>query len=414
MKRTIVILLVLVMLLPLAACGGKTMATPTAAPTDALIQEATPEPTRAPTPEPTAEPTPDPTPEPEPARKAIPLSIGDQIENENFIMTFDSLGIVPEYSIKTGQYSSIKLEAKTNYQYLLLRGHIENLSTKTFSDGAFSFRSTINDTFVKEGNDVSLIFERDKYFELDPYTDFDYCVYMEIPSKLAAQFEKAVISIGFNDDMSYVTTIWNGDGTKTVEVDQIYELISGIASSEASTEGTSGHEDANETGQGGTASATDAVVPNAWIKSYYVDNFNDPTDEWYIIHEQLISGTFSNSATTNSNLSVYVLIDAEKISFFLYEYDSNQVKNSYSTDETYSITMKDADGNKTDIMGRIYAGGDRIVIDDKYTDTVLEALSAEKGNVSFYLVSDKYSTTSYLFSVECANFAQEYQDAVNG
>ena len=28
MKRTIVILLVLVMLLPLAACGGKTMATP--------------------------------------------------------------------------------------------------------------------------------------------------------------------------------------------------------------------------------------------------------------------------------------------------------------------------------------------------------------------------------------------------
>lgn len=56
MKRTIICLLVLVMVLSLAACGGTSAPVPTPAPTPEATPEPTPEPTPAPTPEPTPEP----------------------------------------------------------------------------------------------------------------------------------------------------------------------------------------------------------------------------------------------------------------------------------------------------------------------------------------------------------------------
>ena len=45
-----------------------------------------------------------------------------------------------------------------------------------------------------------------------------------------------------------------------------------------------------------------------WAIKYFVDDFGDPTDEGYIAHDYYIRGTFSNSATNNSNLNVYFLI----------------------------------------------------------------------------------------------------------
>ena len=42
-----------------------------------------------------------------------------------------------------------------------------------------------------------------------------------------------------------------------------------------------------------------------WTEEYYVDEFNDPTDEKYI--RGAFEGTFSNSATASSYLAVYFL-----------------------------------------------------------------------------------------------------------
>ena len=142
--------------------------------------------------------------------------------------------------------------------------------------------------------------------------------------------------------------------------------------------------------------------------NYYVDDFNQPTDEKYIINVNYITGTFSNSATTNSLLNVKVLADAEDVAFFLYEYGRNPVKNpsSYYVDE-YDITMKTADGTKYDLTGTLYCGGDRLYIDDKYLPTVLDALKSGD-EVSFYLVHSKYTTSTYLFTVNTSNFAELY------
>lgn len=146
---------------------------------------------------------------------------------------------------------------------------------------------------------------------------------------------------------------------------------------------------------------------------YYVDEFNQPTTDGYVANDSYIAGTFSNSATTDSLLYVQILVDSEDITFFLYEYGRNLVKNSssYYVDE-YDITMKTADGTKHSITGTIYCGGDRLFIDSAYESKVLEALkSGEK--VSFYIVESERTTTTYLFTVNTSNFAEEYAELMN-
>lgn len=150
------------------------------------------------------------------------------------------------------------------------------------------------------------------------------------------------------------------------------------------------------------------VTFGSWSMGNYVDEFNQSTSENFVTNANYFTGTFSNSATTDSQLLVQVLVDAEDITIFLYEYGRNLVKNSssYYVDE-YDITMKTADGTKHSLTGTIYCGGDRLFIDEEYEDIVLEALSSGQ-KVSFYIVQSDRTTTTYLFTIETNNFAELY------
>lgn len=145
-----------------------------------------------------------------------------------------------------------------------------------------------------------------------------------------------------------------------------------------------------------------------WTTGFYVDEFQQPVEgQWFIWNENPVWGTFSNSATTNSELAVRLAYDYHNwISFFLFEYGSSQVKNVWDTD-TYSITMRTPDGVDHEMKGYLYESADRIILDEAYTADVITALSGE-GEVSFYLKSGRFETTSYLFSIEASNFAEEY------
>ena len=145
---------------------------------------------------------------------------------------------------------------------------------------------------------------------------------------------------------------------------------------------------------------------------YYVDEFNQLTSDGYVCNNSYISGTFSNSATTDSLLYVQVLVDKDDIAFFLYEYGRSLVKNSSSRYvEEYDITMKTADGTKYNLTGTIYCGGDRLFIDSSYEQKVLNALKSGE-TVSFYIVESERTTTTYLFSVNTSNFAEKYAQLV--
>lgn len=152
-----------------------------------------------------------------------------------------------------------------------------------------------------------------------------------------------------------------------------------------------------------TMGSSDPSNMGAWQVKYYVDEFNMPTSQGYITTKDYITGTFSNSATTNSMLYVIWLIDGEDVAIKLAEYGRNVVKSSYDSTD-YSIIMLDPDGKKISMSGTMYKGGDRIYIDSQYESTVLEALK-KNGSVTFKITEDgKYASSSYLFKMEDTSY----------
>lgn len=159
----------------------------------------------------------------------------------------------------------------------------------------------------------------------------------------------------------------------------------------ASSESTSAEEDSS-------AEDTEPEVLKNWEKSFYVDDFDEPTEEWYV--QSSFSGTFSNSATTDSKLTGYILIDQEDITFFLYEYGRNQVKNIYSRDEAYTIVARLSDETTKEFKGSIYSKGDRIIVENAES---MKKLLLEEEKIKFYIYESDNSLTNYLFEVESGN-----------
>ena len=126
MKKTLSLLLALVMCLSLCACGESTSSSTTPSNENAL-SSTEPTPTEAPT-EPVEE---------DPKVEAIPVEIGGSISCDNFNMTFEKLEILDEYSYETGDYSSSSLYVEEGYKLLMLKGHFTNNGTDAISDSAF-------------------------------------------------------------------------------------------------------------------------------------------------------------------------------------------------------------------------------------------------------------------------------------
>ena len=152
-----------------------------------------------------------------------------------------------------------------------------------------------------------------------------------------------------------------------------------------------------------TRITTTTAKPEVWELRYYVDEFDQPTSKWYVANRNYFTGTFSNSATENSKLNVIILVDAEKVSFVLYEYGHNMVKNSYSKSNGYTIVMKDVSGTRHEMSGYIPSQGDRLILNDSYEKKVVNALK-QSGEVIFYIYDSDRTVNEYLFTVETDNF----------
>lgn len=144
-----------------------------------------------------------------------------------------------------------------------------------------------------------------------------------------------------------------------------------------------------------------------WTSKYYVDIFDQPTDEAYVTGKDVFVGKFSNSATTDSLLYVKVLVDKDEVAFVLYEYGKYIVDNPYSRHEEYGIIMKDANGKQYTLDGSMNASdGDRIFVSsDSDEKAVVDALKGN-GSVSFYIYNKDRPINTYLFSVETSNFSE--------
>lgn len=146
-----------------------------------------------------------------------------------------------------------------------------------------------------------------------------------------------------------------------------------------------------------------------WRIDFYVDEFNLPTDDAYIRNDPLFAGTFSNSATTNSNMYAVIIMDSDGIAIKLWEYSTHEVK-AYSLTQ-YTITVLDDTGTKHYLSGKMNKGGERIFLSDWTLANLLKRNNELKIHIK---ENSSYGVAStYLFTVKNGNFTSVYEDFNN-
>ena len=153
-----------------------------------------------------------------------------------------------------------------------------------------------------------------------------------------------------------------------------------------------------------------AVGKEVWVKDYYKDVFGDPTEDFYFTNKDLFTGTYNSADADDAPLGVSILVDDIGVSFILYENGNTKLKNRSEQAVSYSIAVKAADGSKFSAEGVMSSGSDCIEVYDIYTDSIINALTAEEGKVAFYFENEDQNLTNYLFTADCDNLKELFQE----
>ena len=142
----------------------------------------------------------------------------------------------------------------------------------------------------------------------------------------------------------------------------------------------------------------------------YTDSFGDITDSLYIGPEASKHGTFSNSATTDSELRWDIAVDDSDVAFFLYEYGSTQLRGSSGFPDKYDILVKDGDGVVHTFHGSNFS--DRILLDKSSAGEMRDVMKKD-GIIRIVINEDtRYTASTYnLGSLDCSGFSDLYKKA---
>lgn len=149
---------------------------------------------------------------------------------------------------------------------------------------------------------------------------------------------------------------------------------------------------------------------NLWKKGYYTDEFNEATGEEFAYID--LKGTFSNTATTDSDLSVRIIADFNDIQFYLLEYETYKLTSFFDT-QTYTIRIKDGSDNIHTFSGWLSESTNRIFLDDEYRAKMLDILK-KGGKIRFSITDDHSASTKYVFSINNANNFESQWDLALG
>ena len=144
---------------------------------------------------------------------------------------------------------------------------------------------------------------------------------------------------------------------------------------------------------------------------YFVDEFGDPTESGYISQKVFSTGTFSNSATTNSDIKWSLILSKDEAAFVIYEYSRTRLTGSYGFPDEYDVSIKAGDGTVYTFPCKNYS--DRISVPDKDLTTFTYIFLAG-GNVKISIKEDsKYSYTTYnLGTINCDGINELYQSLI--
>ncbi len=237
----------------------------------------------------------------------LSIQMGESIDHKDFSMFFHDLDIFDEYSYDTSDYSSTSLYVEPGYKLLVFTGHFTNLGTSSISESSFSRTMLINGEVLIDGYDVRMNFLRSNSYEIDPYTDLEFVVYANLPEKLASQFETATLTIGFNEDLSIPTTVWDMNGNSTVEVDTSYSLISGLEDNAAALE---------EMEDAAIEAAPDSNTSISLGETIFTNNYEFTLKNVEVCYEVLppnTSSVYSSYVTESGKVFVHVEADIKNI-----------------------------------------------------------------------------------------------------
>ena len=128
-----------------------------------------------------------------------------------------------------------------------------------------------------------------------------------------------------------------------------------------------------------------------WTIEEYVNDFKEPTGQKFIFQEST-KGSFSNSATTNSELIAQILIDNDDIRIQLKRYGS-----SYAKDEEYIAFQVKRDNEIIDLGSHNYINNQGYINVGKTSSSPLIDLLMKGGEVKFF-GSMKNGRSTYNFS----------------
>lgn len=146
-----------------------------------------------------------------------------------------------------------------------------------------------------------------------------------------------------------------------------------------------------------------------WHIEAYVDEFDLPTEETYVVSSQL-TGKFSNSTTNNSEVTAYVYCMKEAvtgygvyevISIRLFEYGNYRVQNIFSESKAYDIVVMDNAGSKYYLSGSMLSKGSEIMIGGDDAQVIIGAL--QRGGTVRFAITDNSVLTKYILTIENAD-----------
>lgn len=161
-----------------------------------------------------------------------------------------------------------------------------------------------------------------------------------------------------------------------------------------------------------TAETTEATEPepeSCWEVQHYVDDFGDPVEECYV--RAVVDGTFSNTATANSDLKVIIFYSyaegmGDIFDFRLLEY--GELKATYSSYDDIIFKVKDENG--TILEDKLYGNapnGDPGIFGKGICTEI--RLIAERGEYDIPAIITIGSST-YRFTIPCAGFKEAEEE----
>lgn len=179
-------------------------------------------------PESVPSPSAEPPATPAPIHRGTELEMGGSLSTGDFVMSFDALELVPEFTYDTSDISSNSIWVEPGYMLLILRGTFENLSDRVISTDSFKITVSVNELYFTDSGRVRFELLPNFGGESEPGSRSEYVVYIYLPEQMTDLFETAAFDIYFNDDYSRPELLLPVDGEPYIGADHRCYLITGL------------------------------------------------------------------------------------------------------------------------------------------------------------------------------------------